>query len=187
MKPTYDELEPHIVGHLAGARTDAERCEIALTWEGYVTALQEWSVIPWAIHTPVSGLFPRYQADHGGDNPIRIIFAGTDEESEERDELGEERRASGEVDDPRYQADYWSTASRIRGHMRTAVSEAHRRDIALAWSGYVAALSEAGLIPPGHDARLYAELRPYLRSGDPVEAILRETGRPVALEPAGQG
>ena len=186
MKWSHDELELHIAERLKSARTDAERREIALTWDGYLAALQEWGSAIGHRYAPPSNLLPRYQADHDGEDPILIIFAGTDDEEEEGDKLGEERRASGEEYDPRYPASYTSTAARIRGHMRTAVSEAHRRDIALAWSGYVAALSEAELIPPGHDARLYAELRPHLRSGDPVEAILRETGHPEALELAGQ-
>ena len=185
MKPTYDELEPHIVGHLASARTDAERREIALTWQGYLAALQEWGFVR-GIYAQLIRLLPRYQADHGGEDPAIVIFDGTDEESEEADKINEERGAAWEEDDPRWKTSYTSGAARIRGHMRTAVSEAHRRDIALAWSGYVAALAEAELIPSGHDARLYAELRPHLRSGDPVEAILRETGHQEALEPAVQ-
>ena len=75
---------------------------------------------------------------------------------------------------------------RLQGWLRAEPSGAARRAQALAWSGCVVALAEHRPIPPGHTARLMAELAPWLRPGDPWEDLAHRRPRSRDVRPRGR-
>ena len=152
--------------------------DAVLTWDGYLTAATEWGFVGISEHRDLMlKLFARVDGKVLNINPAGIA-PNIEEEWKIVDQ--ERRLAEGDADVHHgYRTSYWGCLGAIRGFLRAASSNAERREVALTWSGYVVALEEHGLVPPGHAARLMAELVPHLRPGDPWETIAAQAG--VAL------
>ena len=184
MSLTAEEIREQSDRHLGGVTDGAAMMEAVLTWEGYLVAVTEWGSVGISEHHHLlKGLFARVDETV----PDINIARPPPTIEEERNRLRQERGPVRSDPHPEYRTDYWSHAAPIRGFLRASASGAKRREVALVWSGYVAALEEHRLVPPGHAARLMAELEADLRPGDPWERIAAEAGLDVAaLTPAGQ-
>lgn len=173
--------------HLGDLPRGAERDEVVATLKGYMAAKQEWSKLDYDVLKEASGLL---KGAASPDLPFLDLYSGPPNQDEER-VLSRAEWPADEWDlHPEFKESYWVVRTRLRGWLRLASPGAERRAQALAWSGYVVGLEEHGLIPPGHAARLMAELAPWLQPGDPWEAIAREAGLDVAAlspEAAGEG
>lgn len=71
--PTYDELSKRIMEHLESAKSDAERRDIGITWDGYIAGLLEWGLITPDDHRRLHDLLPKID-----DSPTMKIFLGVD-------------------------------------------------------------------------------------------------------------
>ena len=178
MTTTGDAIRERSGRHLGEIAAGTALDEAVLTWDGYLTAAMEWSLIAISEH---EGLFDDIHSPLNGRTLGSNLFRSPPDIEEEWELIEQERRlAEGDLDPyPGYRTTYWSRIAAIRGFLRVASSEAGQREVALQWSGYVVALEEHGLVPPGHAARLMAELVPHLRPGDPWETIAAQAG--VAL------
>lgn len=79
-RPPKGETLERITEHLATARDDAHRREICLTWDGYIAALMEWSLISVDEHAAAYDLI---RASLTPNDPSAFIFMGRDFTDEE--------------------------------------------------------------------------------------------------------
>lgn len=163
----------------------AQRDEVVATLNGYVAAKKEWGKLGYDVFYEAMNLIRETASP---ELPHLNLYRGPPNEDDDDALVRAEKPADERSHYPEFKESYWALRARPRGWLRLAATEMERRALALAWSGYVVGLQEHRLLPPGHAARLMAELVHWLRPGDPWEALARGAGLDMAaLDPASAG
>lgn len=178
MKDDFESMSENASSHLATAHSEEERADVALTWFGYLKSarITGGAYEQMLNHLRVWDFKSRptiNRADEWGEEELEREWDRIEREHS-RQELSEGR--------DRHPKNFFSFVAPIQADLRGFPSADERRQLALQWSGYVVGLAQAEAIPPGHGTRLMAELAPWLRPGDPWEAIAADAG--VALDPS---
>ena len=115
---SYKILSHRVNSHLAIARSEQEKREIAIAWNGYIGALFEWHEIETDVFEPLRELLPEF--DDRADVIPGLTGGSRKETKPSFEELSE----------------------RITSHLAVAETAQETREFANAWYAYTGALFE---------------------------------------------
>ena len=76
-RPETGETAKRIMEHLSFAKTDGEKRDVSLVWDGYVAALVEWGLVSPNEAGDCFDLTRPHSSDQNKENPLlRIVFCG---------------------------------------------------------------------------------------------------------------